>query len=141
MQIVEPVFADLDISTRSKESIKISWGTDIPQCKPENVPGADQECESTKSSVLHNDRDNSQIVKKPNPSDGRDISINDASKAVVQPYNTYAQVHEYLSSLWKKILTILKEASQNWKTVREYVFISTAALLISIFCVLNLMYK
>lgn len=137
MQIVEPVFADLpDISTQNKENIKIGWGTDIAHNKLEN--GASQQFESMKN-LFYNDRDDSRIAAKYS-NDGRDTSIKNASNSV-QSRGTYTQVYEYFASLWKKVLTILKEASQNWKTVREYVFIGTAAFLISIFCVLNLMYK
>lgn len=140
MQIVEPVFADLPgISIQNKENIKIGWGTDIAYDKFENGPGASQQLESTKSSVLYNDRHDSQIVTKYS-NDGRDTLIKNASNSV-QSRGTCTQVYEYLASLWKKVLKILKEAGQNWKTVREYVFIATAAFLISIFCVLNLMYK
>lgn len=71
-----------------------------------------------------------------------DTSINDVKKSVI-PHDTHikTQIYMYFVSIWKRILTVLKEINENWTMVREYIFIGTVGILISIFCVLNLLYK
>jgi len=72
-----------------------------------------------------------------------DTSTDNDKKLVIQPHDTnmHTQISIYFVSIWKRVLTILKEIRENWKTVREYIFIGTVGTLISIFCILNLMYK
>lgn len=68
-----------------------------------------------------------------------DAMINNES--IVQSHKSRTQMHKYFASAWQRFLTVLKEWSKNWKMVREYVFIGSGGILISIFCVFNLMYK
>lgn len=73
-----------------------------------------------------------------------DTSINTVEKTVVQPHDIHihTQIYTYFVTQWKRVLTVLKEIrKENQKTVREYILIGTVGILISIFCVLNLMYK
>lgn len=65
--------------------------------------------------------------------------INDSKS--VQPH-IYVGIYKYFFSVWKRFLLVLKKISnKNWRTVREYAFIGISAILITIYCVLNLMYK
>ncbi|XP_071628252.1 transcription factor A, mitochondrial isoform X1 [Temnothorax longispinosus] len=72
-----------------------------------------------------------------------DTSINDVKKTTIQPHDTHirTQIYTYFVSTWKRVLTVLKEISENWKTVRDYIFIGIVGILISVFCVFDLMYK
>jgi len=72
-----------------------------------------------------------------------DTSTDNDKKLVIQPHDTHihTQIYIFFVSIWERVLTILKEIRENWKTVREYIFIGTVGILISIFCILNLMYK
>lgn len=71
-----------------------------------------------------------------------DTSIN-VEKTDVQPHDirTHTQIYTYFVTTWKKVLAVLKKISENWKMVREYILIGTIGILISIFCILNLIYK
>lgn len=129
-----------NIKTQNKENVKIGWGTDIPQYTLQSGPAdnacLDEQYESTKSLLCDEDK-NLQAKVKYSKEAAKDLK--DVSTSIVQPHDT--QKHKYFVFMWKKFLTVLKKTVKNWKTVREYVFIGTAAILISIFCVLNLMYK
>lgn len=90
--------------------------------------------------VLYNDKNNLRDVIKYSRNTTTDALISNGNESV-QPRELHTQMHKYFASVWQKFLTVLKECSKNWKMVREYVFIGTGAILISIFCILNLMYK
>lgn len=90
--------------------------------------------------VLYNDRNNLRHIIK-YPTSTMDTSISDVNESIVHPHKSHTQIHKYFASVWERFLTLLKECIKNWKMVREYVFIGTGAILISIFCVFNLMYK
>lgn len=96
-----------------------------------------QQYESTRNQVLHDEEKNLQAKMKYSQKAAKDLK--DVSTSIVQLHDT--KKHKYFVFMWERFLTVLKETAKNWKTVREYVFIGTAAILISIFCVLNLMYK
>lgn len=93
--------------------------------------------------VLYNNKNILPTAMKHPKNMSMDISTNDDKKIVIQPHDTHihTQIYIYFVSTWKRILTVLKEISKDWKTVREYILIGTVAILISTFCVLNLMYK
>lgn len=89
-------------------------------------------------------QNNENVLQTKHPRDTTmDTSINNVEKTVVQPHNIHihTQIYTYFVTTWKKVLTVLKEISENWKSVREYILIGTIGILISIFCVLNLIYK
>lgn len=70
-----------------------------------------------------------------------DALISNVNESVMQSHKSHTWTHKYFASVWQRFLTVFKECSKNWKMVREYVFIGTGGILISIFCVFNLMYK
>lgn len=54
----------------------------------------------------------------------------------------YVRIYEYFASVWKKFSLVLEKINdKNWKMVREYTFIGISVILITIYCVLSLMYK
>jgi len=149
MPIVESTAANFsNISIENKENIRIGWGTDTTQGTFGNDPDvkiSDQRNESTgmEGSVSSDNKNILQTAMKYPRNAAMDTSINDVKKSVVQPHDTriHTQTYMYFVSKWEKVLRDLKEISKNWKTVREYILIGIVAILISIFCVLNLMYK
>ncbi|KAG5316723.1 TFAM factor, partial [Acromyrmex insinuator] len=138
---------NLTMVNKSKYNVEASdlfkkYKIELQKWKEEMIQ-ADQRHESTKGMVLDDNKNISQTTVECPRKMTVDISINEVKKSVVQPQNThiYTQIYTYFASTWKRVLIVLKETSENWKTVREYTFIGTVGILISIFCVLNLMYK
>lgn len=91
--------------------------------------------------MIYGNRNNSQteIMRYSKSAIEKDTSTNNIKQA--QLLDIYGEIYKYFASVWKRFLTLLKEASKNWKMVREYILIGTSAVLIMIFCVFNLMYK
>ncbi|XP_011705194.1 PREDICTED: transcription factor A, mitochondrial isoform X2 [Wasmannia auropunctata] len=107
----------------------------------EDMIKADERHGSTEDMVLR-DKNVLQTAMEYPRNMAMDTSINDVKKTVI-PHCTHihTQIYTYFVSTWKRVLTVLTEIRENWKMVREYIFIGTVGILISIFCVLNLMYK
>lgn len=107
------------------------------------VSHLDQRHGSTEGLVLYDNKNTLQTATERPRNTAMDASINDVKKTVVQPHDTHihTQIYTYFISAWARVLTVLKEISENWKTVREYIFIGTVGIVISIYCVFNLMYK
>ncbi|EZA60716.1 Transcription factor A, mitochondrial [Ooceraea biroi] len=149
-QIIESITTDhSDVRTQIEDNDKTGWGTNIAHRVPRKIyddVNTDQHYGSTKSLVLYDNRKNLQYLMKYSKDAAKDASKNYDIKSERQVRDTYTQMYKYFISLWNRLSAILcmKKISRNWKMVREYVFIGTAigtAIVISIFCVLNLMYK
>ncbi|KAL6264391.1 hypothetical protein P5V15_004500 [Pogonomyrmex californicus] len=145
MSIADSAAANFfNIKTESKENIKIGWGTDITQNTlghnlDTNKNNTDQWYSSTKGLTLENSKNTLQTSMNYSRNAAMDASID--KKSVTQPHDIHTQIHIYFVSAWKRVLRVFCEISKNWKMVREYIFIGSIAIIISIFCVLNLMYK
>lgn len=95
--------------------------------------------ESTKSLTPYRDKNDLQVLTKYSTNGRKDMLIND-SKSVQS--SIYIGVYKYFAPVWNRFLLVPKKLNdKNWKMVREYAFIGITAILVTIYCVLNLMYK
>jgi len=116
--IAESIAANFsNLRIKNKENIKIGWGTDSAPYTFGNNTNSDQQHRSTEGLVLHDNKNTLQTAIEHQRNTAMDASINDVKKTVVQPHDTHihTQIYTYFVSTWKRILTVLKEISENWK--------------------------
>ncbi|XP_039308055.1 transcription factor A, mitochondrial isoform X2 [Solenopsis invicta] len=84
----------------------------------EDMIQADQRHESTENLMFYNNKDSLQITRKYPRKMAMDTSINDVKKSFVQSHDTHmhTQIFTYFISAWNRVLTVLKEINENWKT-------------------------
>lgn len=118
--IAESIAANFSNLKIKKENIKIGWGTDTTQYTFGKDPdtNSDQRHESTENLMFYNNKDSLQITRKYPRKMAMDTSINDVKKSFVQSHDTHmhTQIFTYFISAWNRVLTVLKEINENWKT-------------------------
>lgn len=119
ISIAESIAANFsNVRIKNKENIKIGWGTDTTQCAFGKDPDTniDERHGSTEGMVLR-DKNVLQTAMEYPRNMAMDTSINDVKKTVI-PHCTHihTQIYTYFVSTWKRVLTVLTEIRENWKT-------------------------
>ncbi|XP_018403889.1 PREDICTED: transcription factor A, mitochondrial isoform X1 [Cyphomyrmex costatus] len=94
-----------------------NYKIEVEKWKEEMIQ-ADQQHESTKGMVLCGNKNILKTTVECSRKIAVNTSINDVKKSIVQPQDThtYIQIYTYFVSTWKRVLIVLKEISENWKT-------------------------